>query len=765
MDDVSSSFDYEDAYLSVVTNQDVYQESLIDSASALLKAGADQLGVTRLSMWVMSDDGRGVDCLLLYDARTGEFESGAVLSEDLFPRYFEALHSGRVIDAVDTFTDPRTNELSETYLEVLDVRSLLDATIRSVHDGTLLGVICAEMVGEQRNWTKDEKLFVASISDLASQRMVTSELVASEKTYSALYEATNHGIIVFKDGQFHNLNPAACEMFGGTIEDFIGTNPHEFSPEFQLDGQRSAVVALARVMGCLRGEPQNFEWVCRRLDGTEFYAEITLNSVQIGGEDTLFSSIRDITAKKEAERSAHLAQLELERRAAYDSLTGLRNRDQLLSHVNDLIAMFEGTPGHVALLLLDLNRFKEINDTLGHATGDKVLVAVAKLLSPQIVELGGQLFRLGGDEFVAVFDSETATKPFDQLVDVLKLLLSEPVEVDGASFVMTSSIGAASFPANGSDSLELLRCADVAMYHTKADDTVSSWYVEENDVHSRRRLAMVDDLRTAISEDQLVLHYQPRIDIHTGGVTGCEALVRWQHPELGLLAPNEFLPIAEMSDLIHPLTDWVVGAAFDQIERLRSLGISVPVAVNLSARNLPDKQLFDAIEARLQEPGMCAQCLEIEITESALICNPQRSTENLLRLEAHGVSIAIDDFGTGYSSLSMLKELPLDTLKIDRSFVDGLLAGGADRVIVDSTITLAHNFSATVVAEGVENQETLDALKDLNCDQAQGYFIARPMPSADLEQWLTVRMGEHSKAAQYSKAAKNSEAAQHSEAA
>ena len=754
MNALPHAFDYEDAYLDVVKNPLVYQESLVDSASVILKASAGHLGTTRVSMWVMSDDQTGMDCVSLYDVRTDEFESGAVLSQELFPRYFEALHTSRVIDAVDTFTDPRTNELTESYLEVLDVRSLLDATIRSNNDGSLLGVICAEMVGEQRDWTHDEKMFVASMSDLLSQRLITSELAASEKTYEALYDATTDGIFLFEGDTFADANQAGCEMFGAELEDLVGRSPIDFSPEFQPDGQLSGPKAMAHIMACLNGTPQRFEWIHTRLDGTEFDAEVTLNAVLVGGEQTLFALSRDITERKAAERKVQAAQLQLEHRATHDLLTGLPNRGRLVRHVEGLIGnsaelLHKGDDRshEVALLLLDLNRFKEINDTLGHATGDKVLIAVSELLAPQIEDLGGTLFRLGGDEFVAAFDSRTCEVSFDDLVTKIEDFLSAPIDIDGASFVMTSSIGAARFPENGQDSIELLRCADVAMYHSKNHDSVSSWYVRENDMYDRRRLAMMGDLRTAIQEDELVLHYQPRINIKTGEVTGCEALVRWQHPKLGLVPPGEFLPLAEMSDLIHPLTDWVIKSAFSQITHLGSLGYKVPVAVNLSARNLPDSQLFDSIEERFEEENICSTCFEVEITESALISNPQRSIQNLLRLEALGVSIAIDDFGTGYSSLSLLKQLPLDTIKVDRSFVDGLLGSGPDRVIVNSTIALAHNFSATVVAEGVENQETLDALEGMRCDQAQGFFIARPMPAADLIEWLSSRSGQQQLAA------------------
>ena len=739
-----SEVDYEAAYLETIKDPSIYRDDLIESASTILRACAMTLAVSRASLWLMSEDCTGMNCVALYDSEIGTFESGAVLSEELFPKYFDALYKGRVLDAVDAFTDPRTNELTDSYLQVLDVRSLLDATLRNVHNGELEGVLCTEMVGAKRDWTADEKMYVASMSDLLSQRLLTSELARTAQNYRALYESSSEGVMVFGEGVFRDVNPAGCRIFGASdANELIGLQPSALSPEFQPDGRHSAQTSAAFVEACLAGKPQTFEWVHLRLDGTPFDVEITLNTVRFSGEDTLFAHVRDITEKKDAERRALLARQELEHRASHDSLTGLLNREQLHQHVEEMIGI-HGQSGHqVGLLLLDLNHFKEINDTLGHAAGDKVLVGLAELLKERVGLLNGTLFRLGGDEFVAVFDSQTCRKPFDDLTNEIHECLRASVEVDGVSFELGASIGAASFPDHGSDSHELLRCADVAMYHRKNTDGASPWYCPENDTNDRRRLSMVTELKQAMRDNELVLHFQPRINIKTGAVTGCEALVRWQHPELGLLGPCEFLPVAEMSELIHPLAQCVLEKAFLQINNLRELGYHVPVAVNLSARNLPDTSLFDLIETRLEEEGISPSLLEIEITESALIDNPQRSLINLQRLEHLGVSIAIDDFGTGYSSLSLLKQLPLDTLKIDRSFVNDMLTSSPDRVIVNSTVSLAHNFSAKVVAEGVENQKTLDALRALNCEEAQGFFIARPMPARALEEWIYNRTDQH----------------------
>ncbi len=728
-------------YLATVQDPRTYQDDVLESVRFILRSCANSLNVSRVGLWMVADGAEDMTCISLYRSEDDSFEEGAILSPEAYPKYFNALVNSRVIDATDARTDLRTDELTETYLDVLDVRSLLDATIRNVTNGDLQGVLCAEMQGEQRTWLTEEQMFVASISDLLAQRLVTSSWAESERSYQALFDGSSEAIMVFDGACFKTANPAALEMFGCEHNELVGLSPADVSPEFQPDGTSSEAGAVAHVEKCFRGESQRFDWVLQRLDGSTFDAEIMLNLAKISGEDTLFAMVRDVSHEAEAKRQALLAQKQLEYRATHDSLTGLLNRDQLHQHVDRIIGQ-QRVQEQIALLLLDLNRFKEINDTLGHSTGDKVLVALASVLEPHVVSMGGALFRLGGDEFVAVFESAKLATELDDLFDIFNECLASSVEVDGVSFEMSASIGAALFPDNGSDSHELLRCADIAMYHGKNHDGASPWYSKDADATDRHRIAIMSELRQGIRDGELVLHYQPRININSGAVTGCEALVRWQHPDRGLLYPIDFLFAAEMTEVIHPLTECVLWNAFYQINHLRSRGFDVPIAVNISARNLPDTRLFDLIETQLAERNIPPELLEIEITESALINNPRRSLQNLNRLEALGVSIAIDDFGTGYSSLSLLKQLPLDTIKIDRSFVNDMLENATDQVIVNSTISLAHNFSAKVVAEGVEDQETLDALGAQKCDEAQGYFIARPMSAELFDAWLEDRFRE-----------------------
>ena len=404
----------ENAYLALIKDNRIYDCSLHESASIIVKQCAVALSASRTSIWVSYDDESVLHCLSLYSCDQDTYESGAVINKEQLPRYFAALNNERVLDVRNAIEDARTRELAESYLVPLDICSLLDATLR--HQGKVKGVVCVEMMGRQRIWSKDEIMFVASVADLFSQRMIVDELARSECNYGSLYENTSEGIVVFSGSVFSDVNPAACKMYGGSREEIIGLSPIDLSPEFQSDGQLSATKALAFIGACLQGTPQNFEWTHKRVDGTEFHADITLNAVKYKGEDTLFAHIRDITERKVAEEQANLAKTKLEHRAAHDSLTGLMNRYQLHSHINKIIGSEsdKNRTSGIALLLLDLNRFKEVNDTLGHATGDKVLVQIAVILNECVKQIGGCLFRLGGDEFVAVFDARHCSEPFEQ---------------------------------------------------------------------------------------------------------------------------------------------------------------------------------------------------------------------------------------------------------------------------------------------------------------------------------------------------------------
>lgn len=422
--------------------------------------------------------------------------------------------------------------------------------------------------------------------------------------------------------------------------------------------------------------------------------------------------------------------------ASHDALTGLPNRSLLADRVAAALNADVRSGRHTALLLLDLDRFQEVNDTLGHRYGDLLLKQIGPRLRP-VLRDGDSISRLGGDEFVVLLRDLANAADAEKAADRLLRQLSEPFLLDEVTLTVEASIGIAVSPDHGADFDTLLQHADVGMYVAKNGHVGWSVYSPTDDAHSPARLALLGELRRAIeATDEIVLHFQPKADISSGVVTGVEALVRWQHPQHGLLFPDRFIPVAERTGLIQQLTLVVLDRALAQGRAWREKGLRLPVAVNLSPRCLLDHALPDAVSRSLAEHGMAADDLELEITESSVMADPQRAIEVLGRLHEIGVRLSIDDFGTGYSSMAYLKRLPVDVLKIDRVFVMDMVEDASDAAIVRSSVDLAHNLGLSVVAEGVETAEIWNRLDELGCDSLQGYFLARPMPGSQLVTWL-----------------------------
>jgi diguanylate cyclase (GGDEF)-like protein len=421
---------------------------------------------------------------------------------------------------------------------------------------------------------------------------------------------------------------------------------------------------------------------------------------------------------------------EIEYRALYDELTGLPNRtlfrDRILQAI--LTARRERQPATV--LLLDVDRFREINDTLGHEAGDLLLRELSTRLRDLLRE-SDTFARLGGDEFGVLLPSAPVEDAL-LLAERVHESLEQPFVLSGLPLEVRTSIGITSFPDHGEDVDALLQRADVAMYLAKDAHAGTAAYDVRQDTNDAARLALAGELRRAIETDELVVHYQPKASLESGRIVGVEALVRWQHPERGLLAPSEFVPIAERTGLIKPLTRSVLASALAQCAAWNASGHELHVAVNLTIPDLLDLELPDRIGALLEQTGVAAEQLELEITETTILADPFRVRQVLTRLNEMGLRLAVDDFGTGYSSLAYLKRLPVQTIKIDRSFVSGMCDDPSDATIVRSTIDLGRNLGLTIVAEGVESLEIWNALRELGCSLAQGYLIGRPMPAQEL---------------------------------
>lgn len=420
----------------------------------------------------------------------------------------------------------------------------------------------------------------------------------------------------------------------------------------------------------------------------------------------------------------------IQHQSLHDELTDLPNRTLLRDRLRQTILAGRADAGPLALLLMDLDHFKEINDTLGHRSGDLVLREVGSRLTSS-AQQSDTVSRMGGDEFAVllpVADAAKATFAAEQILGALR----EPFVLEGLPIELEASIGIALYPEHGEDADALIRRADVAMYVAKAAKSGYALYVGAHDQYSPGRLALAAELRHGIESGELLLHYQPRVDCGTGGVDAVEALARWQHPQHGLMRPDQFVPLAERTGLMKGLTLWVLEAAFRQCRAWRQAGIDLGVGVNLSPRDFHDPQLPERIARLLVAGELEPAWVELEITESAVMADDARVKKNLSCLRDIGVRFALDDFGTGYSSLAHLKELPVHTIKIDKSFVSGMAVNAKDAAIVRSAIALGHNLGLHVVAEGVEDRATWNLLIALGCDGAQGNYLAPPSPPEQL---------------------------------
>src|SRR3954452_5235667 len=428
---------------------------------------------------------------------------------------------------------------------------------------------------------------------------------------------------------------------------------------------------------------------------------------------------------------------ENEHQARHDGLTGLPNRGSFYDQVTAAVRT-RASDSLVAVMIVDLDRFKEVNDTLGHHSGDELLREAGDRLTTALRD-GDVLSRLGGDEFAVLLPHTESVEAACAVARRLCDALEEPFVLHGLTVHLEASLGIALYPDHGDDVETLIQHADVAMYVAKTSTSSYELYNCRHDRHSAGRLALLGELRHAIDNDEFTLHYQPKASLSTGDVDGVEALVRWLHPERGMVPPDEFIPLAEQTGVIKPLTAWVLDAALAQCRAWRDSGLNLTVAVNLSVRNLLDAHLPEAIAGLLRTHELPPSALELEITESTIVADQVRALDVLTRLNAMGIGLSVDDFGTGYSSLAYLKDLPVRELKIDRKFVNNMTEDGDDAFIVRSTIALGRNLGLQVVAEGVETEAVWDQLALLGCDVAQGYYLTRPLPAADLTDWLVVR--------------------------
>ncbi len=561
--------------------------------------------------------------------------------------------------------------------------------------------------------------------DITQYKIAEETMRKSEVLYRTLAEAAQDAIfLIDPQGYLQYVNSFAAWQLGRYPEEIVGKRHDELFPPPVAEIQKQNVRKIVET-----GEPLYSE------EELTFHEKKTWMSIRMvplknekGGVDAILGIARDISERKRTEEI-------IQHIAFYDAPTGLPNRNKLYDHLRETIQADGGRGMRMALLLMDLDRFREINDTLGHPRGDLLLRQLGERLQNTIFDRD-MVARLGGDEFAILLIKLTNHDDIHLVIGKITRALEAPFVIEGIPIAVETSIGIALYPEQGTDPDTLIQRADIAMYAAKMSGSGHLFYAPEIDRYNPKRLGLMAELRQAIDQDQLILQYQPKIHLKDRQVFGVEALVRWKHPQHGMIPPDQFIGPAEQTGLIHPLTHWVVQAAIRQCADWQKAGVAMTVSANLSTRNLLDPAFPEMVLGLLEASGVMPDQIEFEITESAIMTDPTHAREILVRLQGLGIRCSIDDFGIGYSSLSYLQKLPVHAIKIDKSFVIHMVQNEGDMKIVRSTIELAHNLGLKVVAEGVETKEILDRLTEMGCDAAQGYFISRPIPKEDLINWL-----------------------------
>lgn len=576
-------------------------------------------------------------------------------------------------------------------------------------------------------WSAQDRLFYCTVRDLTDLRNESRKREETEQRFRSLFESHTDAIFSLDlNGNFISTNKALSKLTGYPAEDLHGRHFQSLIAPELLENVVGFFTASAQ------GTPQNFDTVCIGKDGTRSEVHVTILPIIVNQKIVGVHGVaRDITYSRNYERR-------IEYLANYDSLTGLPNRNLLDDRMRHAIIQADRLSQQIGILYIDLNRFKLINDSLGHDKGDVLLQIIANRLQENVRE-GDTVARVGSDEFVVVLENVTAVAAISIVAAELLAAIGAPIRIGTVDLTVSTSVGASVYPKDGPDNVALLKNADLAMYQAKqAGPGTFRFYNSEMNARVLERLVKENSLRSALEREELVLHYQPRVDLASRQIVGIEALVRWSHPEKGLVSPLDFIPLAEEIGLIGELGEWVLKTACRQNRYWQDQGLApVKVSVNLSAHQLSAASMIsETIQNVLSETGMDARWLELEITESSLMQNIESTLSMLLEIRESGVSISIDDFGTGYSSLSYLKRLPIDTLKIDKSFIRDIAIDHDDAAIVTATIAMAHTMRLKVVAEGVTSNEQMRFLESHRCDEVQGYLLSYPLPADELGNFL-----------------------------
>ncbi len=672
--------------------------------------------------WRHALEGAG-DAVWAWESQTGEFHHSRRFAEML--GYAESelgQHSEQIFKIIHPDDEPRVRGELQAYLEQNTGHYVSEMRMAN-KDGGWKWLLCRGMI-TQRNAAGEPSLMVGTFSDISERKQVEERLRLTAK----VFENTLEGItIADRDGNILDVNEAFSKITGYAREELIGKNPRMLQSGRQdADFYRSMWKSVVE-NGHWRGEVWN-----RKKDG-EMLAEIlTISAItDAQGKVTNYVGISsDITLLKQHEK-------QLEHIAHYDALTSVPNRVLLADRLRQALAHSKREETILAVCHLDLDGFKLVNDTMGHEAGDNVLIEVTKRIKDTI-RGDDTVARLGGDEFAVLLLGLRAEEECTSSLNRLLEAISQPIEIKGKLFEVSASIGVALYAGDDCDADTLLRHADQAMYTAKqSGKNRYHLYDAAHDQRARSHHEFLRRLALALVRNEFELYYQPKVDMRTLRVVGAEALIRWHHPERGLLAPGAFLHAIEGSTLEIELGDWVVATALAQLETWHQAGLPMELSINISARHLQANDFAWKLKRKLlRYPHLPHGSLQIEVLETAALEDIPRVSDTIERCRKIGVSFALDDFGTGYSSLSYLGRLPVDTLKIDQSFICDMLQDKGDRAIVQGVIALANAFERKTVAEGVESEELFRALLEMGCEYGQGYGIAYPMPASDLPAWL-----------------------------
>jgi diguanylate cyclase (GGDEF)-like protein/PAS domain S-box-containing protein len=689
-------------------------EPLREAAELISKRACELYGVSRVGIWNLND--HMLQAVALYQQDQGKHIAQADIDASPYPVYLRALHSGRALDAHDAQHDPRTRELSESYLRPMGITAMLDAGIRI--DGEVVGVLCMEHIGSARTWHPDEIAFAGELADQYAQALTNQQRrSATNALYlfqRAVEQSSSAFILLDREGLVEYVNPSftaitlysASEVQGRRLS---GIPALENLSELLFDA-RSSLAEHNSWQGEFKSRRKNLE---------PYWGQLSLSKVHADdGSLTHYIGIyEDVTANKQAQQH-------IERLAFRDNLTGLGNRYAFIRSLDSHFSEHPGKP--ISLLLVDIDNFKRINDSLGHQTGDKLLVSLARRLRNTLAT-GNVLARFASNEFAVLLDANQA----DSVRVAQKLLntLDKPLFVDNQLISVTGSIGLACAPEHGDDPQTLMKHTGLALHKAKANGKNQlQVFTEALNAEAHYKLFVESNLRRALMQNELEVFYQPKLCLKSGKLLGLEALLRWHHPEKGMISPDKFISVAEETGLIIPIGKWVTRQACRMSQQLIAVGYGpLQMAINLSPKQFSDPDLVGEIATILQEERLDPTLLELELTESLLMEATENTRQQLSSLKDLGLTLAMDDFGTGYSSLSYLKKFPIDVIKIDRSFIKDIPQSQDDMEITSAVIAMAHNLKLKVVAEGIETAAQLNFLRRQQCDIGQGYLFDKPI--------------------------------------